>query len=30
MIMHDWTARHWVVAALIIGLTVGAFILRWA
>ena len=30
MIMHDWTARHWVVAALIIELTVGAFILRWA
>jgi hypothetical protein len=30
MIMHNWTARHWVIAALIIGLAAGAFVLSWA
>jgi len=30
MILHDWTVKHWVIAALIIVLAVGAFILRWA
>ncbi len=30
MIMHNWTARHWIIVALIIGLAAGAFILRWA
>jgi hypothetical protein len=30
MIMHNWTARHWVIAALIIALAAGAFVLSWA
>jgi hypothetical protein len=30
MIMHNWTTRHWVFAALIIGLAAGAFVLSWA
>jgi hypothetical protein len=30
MIIHNWTARNWIIAALIIGLAAGAFLLRWA
>jgi hypothetical protein len=30
MIMHNWTAKHWVIAALVILLGAGAFILSWA
>ena len=30
MIMHHWTAKHWVITCLIILLAVGAFAARWA
>jgi hypothetical protein len=30
MTMHDFTARHWVVAAIIILVAVGAFSLSWS
>jgi hypothetical protein len=30
MIMHNWTARHWIIAALVIVIGAGAFILSWA
>jgi hypothetical protein len=30
MIMHNWTARHWIIAALVIAIGAGAFILSWA
>ena len=30
MIMHNWTAKHWLFAALIIVLGAGAFVLSWA
>jgi len=30
MTMHDWTARHWIVASIIILLAVGAFSLSWS
>ena len=30
MTMHDFTARHWIVAAIIIILAVGAFSLSWS
>jgi multisubunit Na+/H+ antiporter MnhC subunit len=30
MIMHNWTARHWILAAVVIGLAAGAFVLSWA
>ncbi len=30
MIMHNWTAKHWIIAALIVILGAGAFILSWA
>lgn len=30
MIMHEWTARHWIVASIIILLAVGAFSLSWS
>jgi hypothetical protein len=30
MIMHNWTARHWIIAALVVALAAGAFILSWA
>jgi hypothetical protein len=30
MIMHNWTAKHYILASLIILLAVGAFALTWA
>jgi hypothetical protein len=30
MIMHNWTAKHYIFATLIILLAVGAFALTWA
>jgi hypothetical protein len=30
MTMHDFTARHWIVAAIIILVAVGAFSLSWS
>jgi hypothetical protein len=30
MIMHNWTAKHWIICALIICLAVVAFVLRWS
>lgn len=30
MIMHNWTARHWILAAVVIALAAGAFVLSWA
>jgi hypothetical protein len=30
MIMHNWTAKHWVISSLIILLAVGAFVLIWS
>jgi hypothetical protein len=30
MRMHDWTAKHWIVAAIIIIVAVGAFSLSWS
>jgi len=30
MIMHTWTARHWLLVAVIVGLAAGAFVLSWA
>jgi hypothetical protein len=30
MIMHDWTAKHWIIASLIILLAVGAFVYSWS
>jgi hypothetical protein len=30
MTMHDFTARHWIVASIIILLAVGAFSLSWS
>jgi hypothetical protein len=27
MIMHDWTAKHWIVASMIVIAAVGAFVL---
>jgi hypothetical protein len=30
MTMHDFTARHWIVAAIIIIIAVGAFSLSWS
>jgi hypothetical protein len=30
MTMHDFTARHWIVASIIIVLAVGAFALSWS
>ena len=27
MIMHDWTAKHWIIASLIAVVAVGAFVL---
>jgi hypothetical protein len=30
MTMHDFTARHWIVASIIILIAVGAFSLSWS
>lgn len=30
MRMHDWTAKHWIAATIIILLAVGAFSLSWS
>jgi len=30
MTMHDFTARHWIAAAIIILVAVGAFSLSWS
>lgn len=30
MLMHDWTAKHWIVSAIIILAAVGAFSLMWS
>jgi|RhiMetdeSRZDD1v2_1073273.scaffolds.fasta_scaffold1008284_2 hypothetical protein len=30
MIMHEWTAKHWIIASLIIIVAVGSFILSWS
>jgi len=30
MLMHDWTAKHWIISAIIILLAVGAFALSWS
>ena len=30
MIMHQWTAKHWIVASIIILVAVGAFALSWS
>jgi hypothetical protein len=30
MIMHNWTAKHWIISSLIILLAVGAFVLLWS
>jgi hypothetical protein len=30
MRMHDWTAKHWIVATIIILVAVGAFSLSWS
>lgn len=30
MIMHDWTAKHWIISSVIILLAVGAFALSWS
>jgi hypothetical protein len=30
MTMHDWTAKHWIIASLVILAGVGAFILSWS
>jgi hypothetical protein len=30
MIMHNWTAKHYILASAIILLAVGAFALTWA
>jgi len=28
--MHEWTAKHWIIASLIIIVAVGSFILSWS
>ena len=30
MLMHDWTAKHWIISSIIILLAVGAFALSWS
>jgi hypothetical protein len=30
MILHDWEARHWIIAALIVIIAVGAFVYSWS
>jgi hypothetical protein len=30
MILHDWEARHWIIAALIVIVAVGAFAYSWS
>jgi hypothetical protein len=30
MTMHDFTAKHWIVASIIILVAVGAFALSWS
>ena len=30
MRMHDWTAKHYIVATIIIFVAVGAFALSWS
>jgi|688.fasta_scaffold2269639_2 hypothetical protein len=30
MMMHDFTAKHWIAASIIILLAVGAFALSWS
>jgi hypothetical protein len=30
MIMHQWTAKHYVITTLIVLLAVGAFAYRWS
>jgi hypothetical protein len=30
MLMHDWTAKHWIISCAIILLAVGAFALSWS
>lgn len=29
MVMHDWTAKHWVAVAVILFICVGAFLFSW-
>lgn len=30
MTMHDFTAKHWIAAAVILVVAVGAFLLSWS
>lgn len=30
MLLHDWTAKHYIVATIIILVAVGAFSLSWS
>jgi hypothetical protein len=30
MIMHEWTAKHWIIASITAIIAVGAFVLSWA
>jgi hypothetical protein len=30
MIMHNWTAKHWIISAVIIVIAAGAFALLWS
>jgi hypothetical protein len=30
MMMHEWTAKHWIIASAIAIIAVGAFVLSWA
>jgi hypothetical protein len=30
MIMHQWTAKHWVISCIIILVAVGAFAASWS
>jgi len=30
MIMHQWTAKHWIISCIIILVAVGAFALSWS
>jgi hypothetical protein len=30
MTLHDWEAKHWIIAALIVIVAVGAFAYSWS
>lgn len=30
MIMHQWTAKHWIISCIIILVAVGAFAASWS